>query len=95
MPLVGFLMDTTLAAAHLVFAGVANIPPHQMGARPPRRRDSVSGRAARSRVLRVLGECRQHITRPPSEHLRRFYLDTVNFDANALKLAIAFAGSDG
>ncbi len=33
-------------------------------------------------------------TRPPSEHLKRFYYDTVNFDPNALKLAIAFAGAD-
>jgi len=30
----------------------------------------------------------------PSEYLKRCYLDTVSFHANALKLAIAFAGTD-
>jgi aminocarboxymuconate-semialdehyde decarboxylase len=39
-------------------------------------------------------ECRAHIDRPPSEHLKRFYYDTVNFNPEALKLAIAFAGAD-
>jgi aminocarboxymuconate-semialdehyde decarboxylase len=46
------------------------------------------------RGFHAFQECREHITRPPSEYLRRFYYDTVNFDANALKLAIAFAGAD-
>jgi aminocarboxymuconate-semialdehyde decarboxylase len=39
-------------------------------------------------------ECRRHIDRPPSEYLRQFYYDTVNFDARALQLAIGFAGVD-
>ncbi len=94
MPLVGFLMDTTLAAAHLVFAGVTERFPrvnwvlgHLGGAIP-----YLAERLDRG--FYAFSECRQHITRPPSEHLKRFYLDTVNFDANALKLAIAFAGAD-
>jgi aminocarboxymuconate-semialdehyde decarboxylase len=36
--------------------------------------------------------CRQHIARPPSEYLRRFFYDTVNFDVRALRLAVEFAG---
>ena len=36
----------------------------------------------------------RNISRPPSEYLKKFYLDTVNFDPNALKLAVAFCGSD-
>jgi aminocarboxymuconate-semialdehyde decarboxylase len=94
MPLVGFLMDTTLAAAHLVFAGVTERFPrirwvlgHLGGAIP-----YLAERLDRG--FSAFKECREHITRPPSEHLRRFYYDTVNFDANALKLAIAFAGAD-
>ena len=94
MPLVGFLMDTTLAAAHLVFAGVTERFPrirwvlgHLGGAIP-----YLAERLDRG--FSAFKECRENITRPPSEHLRRFYYDTVNFDANALKLAIAFAGAD-
>ena len=30
----------------------------------------------------------------PSEYLKQFYFDAVNFDARALELGIAFAGAD-
>jgi aminocarboxymuconate-semialdehyde decarboxylase len=39
-------------------------------------------------------ECRKNIDRPPSEYLRGFYFDTVNFDPAALRLALEFAGVD-
>ena len=39
-------------------------------------------------------ECREHITKPPSEYLKKFYYDTVNFDRNAITLALKFAGAD-
>ena len=39
-------------------------------------------------------ECREHISKPPSEYLKDFYYDSVNFDINALQLAIDFAGAD-
>jgi len=35
---------------------------------------------------------RKHISKPPSEYLKHFFYDTVNFDLNALRLAIDFAG---
>ena len=94
MPLVGFLMDTTLAAAHLVFAGVPERFPrirwvlgHLGGAIP-----YLAERLDRG--FQAFKECRAHIDRPPSEYLKGFYYDTVNFDPDALKLAIAFAGAD-
>jgi aminocarboxymuconate-semialdehyde decarboxylase len=94
MPLVGFLMDTTLAAAHLVFAGVPERFPgirwvlgHLGGAIP-----YLAERLDRG--FYAFKECREHIDRPPSEHLKQFYYDTVNFNPDALKLAIAFAGAD-
>jgi aminocarboxymuconate-semialdehyde decarboxylase len=94
MPLVGFTFDTTLAAAKLVFSGVAERFPrinwvlsHLGGAIP-----YLAERLDRG--FEAFRECRAHITRPPSEYLKRFYFDTVNFDPNALKLAIAFAGAD-
>jgi aminocarboxymuconate-semialdehyde decarboxylase len=94
MPLVGFLLDTTLAAAHLVFAGVAKRFPgirwvlgHLGGAIP-----YIAERLDRG--FEAFADCRCHIDRPPSEYLREFYYDTVNFDPRALQLAIDFAGID-
>ncbi len=92
MPLVGFLFDTTLAAADLVFSGVPERFPrirwvlgHLGGAIP-----YLAERLDRG--FRAFPECRTHIAKPPSEYLRHFYYDTVNFDSRALELAIAFAG---
>lgn len=94
MPLVGFLMDTTLAAAHLVFAGMPRRFPrirwvlcHLGGAIP-----YLAERLDRG--FYAFKECREHIDCPPSQYLKNFYFDTVNFDPNALKLAVGFAGSD-
>ena len=94
MPLVGFPMDTTLAAAKLVFAGVPDRYPrirwvlgHLGGAMPYLAERLDRGFAA-------FRECRAHLSRRPSEVLRSFYLDTVNFDAGALRLALEFAGAD-
>ena len=94
MPLVGFLMDTTLAAAHLVFSGVAERFPrikwvlgHLGGAIP-----YLAERLDRG--YEAFPECRANIRRPPSEYLKTWHYDTVNFDRNALELAIRFAGVD-
>ena len=94
MPLVGFLMDTTLAASHLVFSGIPRRFPrirwvlcHLGGAIP-----YLAERLDRG--FHAFRECREHIDRPPSEYLREFYFDTVNFDPRALQLAIDFAGVD-
>jgi len=94
MPLVGFLFDTTLAAAKLVFTGVPEKYPrikwaltHLGGAIP-----YLAERLDRGH--RAFKECRVNIQRPPSEYLKKFYFDTVNFNTDALKLAIAFAGAD-
>ena len=94
MPLVGFLMDTTLAAAKLVFAGVPEKFPrirwvlgHLGGAIP-----YLAERLDRG--FHAFRECRANIGRPPSDYLKQFYYDTVNFDGQALQLAIAFAGAE-
>jgi aminocarboxymuconate-semialdehyde decarboxylase len=93
MPLVGFLFDTTLAAAKLVFAGVPERYPrikwvlgHLGGAIP-----YLAERLDRG--WRSFGDCRANIRKPPSEYLKRFYFDTVNFDPRALRFAADFAGT--
>jgi aminocarboxymuconate-semialdehyde decarboxylase len=94
MPLVGFLFDTTLAAAGLVFSGVAERFPrirwvlgHLGGAIP-----YLAERLDRG--YEAFAECRKNIKQPPTAYLKRFYYDTVNFDPRALELGIAFAGAD-
>lgn len=94
MPLVGFLFDTTLAAASLVFSGIPQRFPRirwvltHMGGAIPYLAERLD------RGFRAFRECREHIQRPPSDFLRQFYFDTVNFDHHAIELAIAFAGVD-
>lgn len=90
--LVGFLFDTTLAAAHLVFAGVPERYPniswvltHMGGALP-----YLAERCDRG--YEAFAECRRNISRPPTEYFRRFYYDTVNFNPDAIDFAIKFAG---
>lgn len=94
MPLVGFTFDTTLAAAKLVFSGVVEKFPgikwvlaHLGGAIP-----YLAERLDRGYY--AFSECRENIDKPPSEYLKNFYYDTVNFDIKALQLAIDFAGAD-
>jgi aminocarboxymuconate-semialdehyde decarboxylase len=94
MPLVGFVFDTTLAAAALVFGGVVKRFPrirwvlgHLGGAIP-----YLAERLDRG--YRAYEACRVNIDRPPSEYLKQFYYDSVNFDRAALELAINFAGVD-
>lgn len=94
MPLVGFPFDTTLAAASLVYSGVVERFPgikwvlaHLGGAIP-----YLAERLDRG--YEAFRECRANLTKPPSEHLKGFYYDTVNFDPRALALAIEFAGVD-
>ena len=94
MPLLGFTFDTTLAAAKLVFSGVVETFPkirwklgHLGGTIPYLAERLDRGYAA-------FKECRVNISKKPSDYLKTFYFDTVNFDIKALQLAIDFAGSD-
>jgi aminocarboxymuconate-semialdehyde decarboxylase len=92
--LVGFLFDTTLAAAHLVFAGVQERYPrirwmltHMGGALP-----YLAERCDRG--YEAFADCRRNISKPPTEYFKQFYYDTVNFNPDAIDFAIAFAGAD-
>jgi aminocarboxymuconate-semialdehyde decarboxylase len=93
MPLVGFPFDTTLAAAKLVFSGVADRFPRirwvlsHLGGAVPYLAERLD------RGYHAFRECRAHTGKPPSEYLKTWYYDTVNFDQRALALAIEFAGA--
>jgi aminocarboxymuconate-semialdehyde decarboxylase len=94
MPLVGFLCDTTLAAAKIVFSGVAERFPRirwalcHMGGAIPYLAERLD------RGFEAFSECRANISKPPTEYLKTFYYDTVNFDPRAVRLAVEFAGAD-
>ncbi len=92
--LVGFLFDTTLATAHLVFAGVPERYPrikwmltHMGGALP-----YLAERCDRG--YEAFADCRRNITRPPTTYFKQFYYDTVNFNPDAIEFAMTFAGVD-
>ena len=93
MPLVGFLFDTTVAASHLVFSGVAERYPNinwvlgHLGGAIPYLAERLD------RGFYAFKECRANIPKPPSEYLKSWYYDTVNFDRASLLLAIEFAGA--
>jgi aminocarboxymuconate-semialdehyde decarboxylase len=94
MPLCGFLFDTTLAAASLVFSGVVERYPRinwalcHLGGTIPYLAERLD------RGFRAFRDCRRNIQREPSSYLKQFYYDTVNFNQGALELAIEFAGTD-
>jgi aminocarboxymuconate-semialdehyde decarboxylase len=92
--MVGFLMDTTLAAAGLVYSGALErwdgitwVLAHLGGAVP-----YMAERFDRG--FEAYPACRERCTVRPSEQLRRVYYDTVNFDPACLRLTIDFAGAD-
>jgi aminocarboxymuconate-semialdehyde decarboxylase len=92
MPLVGFLCDTTLAAAKIVFSGIPERFPNikwalcHMGGAIPYLAERLD------RGFHAFSECRANLAQPPTHYLKQFYYDTVNFDKKAIELAIAFAG---
>jgi len=94
MPLVGFLCDTTLAAAKIVFSGIPERFPNikwalcHMGGAIPYLAERLD------RGFHAFSECRANLAQPPTYYLKQLYYDTVNFDKKAIELAIAFAGVD-
>ncbi len=93
-PLVGFVADTTLIVASMLFSGfperyphVRLILPHLGGTLP-----YLAGRLDIG--YRAYPECRANLPQPPSAYLSRFYYDTVSFHVPSLECAIATAGAD-
>jgi aminocarboxymuconate-semialdehyde decarboxylase len=90
----GFLFDTTVAVARLIYAGVLERYPRlklvlgHLGGTLPYLVERMD------RGFEAYSECREHISRPPSEYLKGMYLDTVNFQPDALRMALAFMGPD-
>lgn len=92
VPSVGFMIDTTLAVARMISAGVFERYPSwplivsHAGATLP----FIAGRL--DQCHRFIPDARARISKPPSEYLKRLYYDTVTYDAEALLLAYKLAG---
>jgi aminocarboxymuconate-semialdehyde decarboxylase len=94
VPLVGFLLDTTLSVGKMVFSGLFEkhpnlclILPHLGGVLPFLLERMDNG-------YRAYSECREHIRKLPSEYLKKFYYDTVSFHGPALMCAYYSVGAD-
>jgi aminocarboxymuconate-semialdehyde decarboxylase len=94
VPLVGFCMDTTVSVAKMVFSGLFErypnltlILPHLGGTLPFLFERIDAG-------YRSYVECQPHITKPPTQYLKKFYYDTVSFYTPALMCTYLAVGAD-
>lgn len=90
----GFMVDTTVAVAKMIFDGFFDrypqlklIAAHAGGTLP-----YLAGRF--DRVYDRTGRAKERISRPPSEYLRHIYYDAVTYQQETLALCIAVAGED-
>lgn len=86
-------IDSAIAVAHLIFDGVLEQLPglkicvaHGGGYAAP-----YWGRL--DHAWRVRPDCRRHISKPPSEYLRRLYFDTLVFDQDQLEFLLRTYGA--
>jgi aminocarboxymuconate-semialdehyde decarboxylase len=93
LPLLGFMFETTVAVARLIYAnffgrflGINVLVAHLGGALP-----HLAGRLDAG--YEHYAEC-QGINRPPSEIMERLYLDTAGFDEPTLRSAVALVGEE-
>ena len=92
--LIGNPLDTTIAAAQLIFSGVLEkyhglkiILAHGGGQFP-----FIMGRIEHGYEVRP--EPKEKVHQPPRAFLKNFYFDTITHNPDALRYLIAFAGSD-
>ncbi len=92
--LIGNPLDTTIAAAQLIFSGVLEKYPglkiilaHAGGQLP-----YIIGRIEHGYQVRP--ECKEKVRRSPMTFFKNFYFDIITHHPDALRYLIAFAGSD-
>jgi aminocarboxymuconate-semialdehyde decarboxylase len=92
--LIGNPLDTTIAAANLIFGGVLEKFPRlkivlaHAGGQVP----YVIGRWEHG--YRVRPECKDRVSRPPMAFFKNFYFDMITHHPDALRYLISLAGSD-
>jgi aminocarboxymuconate-semialdehyde decarboxylase len=91
---VGNPFETTIAAAHMVMAGVLERHP---GLRVLLAHGGGALLALRGRLRHAHSfqpQARARLGEPPEESIRRFHFDTVTHDPELLRALIAFAGPE-
>lgn len=90
----GFMVDTTVALAKMIFSGFFDAYPavkliaSHAGATLP----YLAGRF--DRVFERTGRAKERISRPPSEYLRHIYYDAVTYRREALELCVQVGGAE-
>ncbi len=91
---VGFMCDTTIAIARMIFDGFFErypnlklIAAHVGGTLP-----FIVGRL--DACYEYMEPCREHISSPPSEYLRRIYYDCIGYTKEAVELCIQVGGAE-
>ena len=92
--LIGNLLDTTIAAAHIIFSGVLDRFPdlkiilaHAGGHLP-----YTCGRLRHG--FNVRPECKEFIQKSPLDYVKKFYFDTIAHDSESLRFLISRVGAD-
>ena len=94
IPMLGFMVDTSIAMLRLILSGVLErhpqlriVHPHAGGVLP-----YLMGRVEEQ--TEVKGRGREHISKSPAEYYRHVYLDLVSPSKLAIRYAYDFAGPD-
>jgi aminocarboxymuconate-semialdehyde decarboxylase len=94
VPIMGFGVDTSLTVIRLVFSGILERFPnlklaasHVGGVFP-----FLRGRIDRG--YKAYPECKVNISEPPSNYLKRIWMDSIIYDEDNLMSAIAFSGAE-
>jgi len=94
LPICGFIFDTTCCVARLIFSGffekfpnIKVIVPHLVGAIP-----YLMGRLDIGHE--AYPEARAIISKPPSEYVKRMYMDLVSYSPEAIRFVAGLLGTD-
>jgi len=95
MPLrIGFVFDTTAAAARLIYSGVFERYPHFPYILAHTGGALLMVLERLDNGYRLFPDCRAHISRLPSTYAAELYYDTCSFFCPALKMAHELVGAE-
>ena len=92
--LIGFLVETTVAACRMIYGGVLDRFPNLRVCLAHAGGMAIWIQGRLDHGLRVLPACQGVIKNPPSEYLKRFYFDTVTHRPEALRFVADAVGAD-
>ena len=91
---IGNPLETTVAASHLIFDGVMERHPKLKVVLPHAGGYLAHYWARMDHAHRARPDCRTAIAKPPSSYLKKFYFDTIAFDARMLRQMVDQYGAE-